>query len=110
MSPSVCVQVFLTSWWLFVITVVTYYSGALVALIIIPQQEPTYTDFASMLWRDRMTWGFQVIISSIMNAQYYELKGVFFIYSRQTLLSNLTLRTLGVPHWRHYFGRLRGVG
>ena len=65
MSPSVCAQVFLTSWWLFVITVVTYYSGALVALIIIPQQEPTYTDFASMLWRDRMTWGFQVIISRI---------------------------------------------
>ena len=57
MSPSVCVQVFLTSWWLFVIT--------LVALIIIPQQEPTYTDFASMLWRDRMSWGFQVIISRI---------------------------------------------
>ena len=106
MSPSVCVQVFLTSWWLFVITVVTYYSGALVALIIIPQQEPTYTDFASMLWRDRMSWGFQVIISRmIMNCRVS-----FFIYSRRTLLSNLTLRMLGAPHWRHYFGRLRGVG
>ena len=66
MFRSVSGRVVVTSWWLFVITVVTYYSGALVALIIIPQQEPTYTDFASMLWRDRMTWGFQVIISRMI--------------------------------------------
>ena len=52
-------RIFICSWWLFVITVVTYYSGALVALIIIPQQEFKVPDFHILVERGEMTWGFQ---------------------------------------------------
>lgn len=52
-------KVFITAWWLFVIIVVTYYSGALTALILIPQIEPALDDFETMVKKSgQYDWGF----------------------------------------------------
>ena len=52
-------KVFITAWWLFVIIVVTYYSGALTALILIPQIEPALNDFETMVKKSgQYDWGF----------------------------------------------------
>ena len=52
-------KIFITAWWLFVITVVTYYSGMLTALILIPQIEPALNDFESMVIKQsKYEWGF----------------------------------------------------
>ena len=53
-------KIFIAGWWLFVICIVTYYSGALVAMIAIPQIEPSLDNFPMMLEKDlQYDWGYQ---------------------------------------------------
>ena len=52
-------RIFIMSWLLFVILIVTFYSGMLVAMIAIPQMEPPLDDFETMLEKDaQYDWGF----------------------------------------------------
>ena len=48
-------------WWIFVVVVVTTYSGNLVAFLTFPKIEPAITSVTEVLKRameDGMTWGF----------------------------------------------------
>ena len=48
------------SWWIFVIVIVTFYSGSLVAFLTFPQYEFPIKDIHNLLKKeDEFNWGFQ---------------------------------------------------
>ena len=62
---------------MFVIIVVTYYSGALTALILIPQIEPQLRDFETMVIKQsQYEWGFQE--GSVLEQYLAETPGQLF--------------------------------